>query len=122
MPIPQVSFFLNTFFLSEIPVFLMMKKTETREEVCIMNKLDKAAWQTTLAYYQTWNDVEFLEKFRNAGAKSLAQKWQEFLDLMEFGLMLKPFPSPHEHRQKVEMLNRYYQEIQRFEDRRRQRG
>lgn len=86
------------------------------------NTIDKAVWQTTLSYYRAWNEAEFREKIRNAGRKSFAQKWQEFCDLIEFGLMLKPQPSEHEQRQKVKMLNRYYETIQRFEARRQQHG
>ncbi len=34
--------------------------------------------------------------------------------LMEFDLMLKPTLSPHEQRQKVEMLNRYCEQMPHF--------
>lgn len=87
-----------------------------------MNTIDKAAWQMRLKYYRAWNEAEFREKIRNAGKKNFAQKWQEFFDLIEFGLMLKPQPSEYEQQQKVEMLNRYYEAIQRFEARRQQHG
>ena len=80
-----------------------------------MNRSEKAAWQTTVAHYRTWNEAEFFDNIRNAGKKPLSQKWQEFLSMMEFGCMLKPKPSQHEHRQKVAMLNRYYERMQRFE-------
>lgn len=87
-----------------------------------MDKPDKAAWHETLAHYQAWNDAEFREKVQNAGKKNPSQKWREFLAIMEFGLMIKPQPSEHEHRQKIEMLNRYYERMQTFEMRRSQAG
>ena len=76
----------------------------------------------TLACYQAWNDAEFHERLRHAGEKTLEQKWREYLDLMEFGMQIKPSPSVHEQRQKVEMLNHYYEQIQLFEARRKERG
>jgi hypothetical protein len=87
-----------------------------------MNKIDKTAWQATLAQYRAWNDAEWCERVRNAGKKSPAQKWHEFLDLMEFGMQIKPQPSKHEQRQKMEMWNQYYQRIQRFEAWRKRHG
>ena len=87
-----------------------------------MNTIDKTAWQATLAQYRAWNDAVWQEKVRNAGQKSPAQKWREFLDLMEFGMQIKPRPSAHEQRQKIAMLNRYYERIQRFETWREQHG
>jgi hypothetical protein len=86
------------------------------------NKIDKASWRATVAHYRAWNEVEFLANVRNAGKKSVLQKWHEFLDLMEFGMQIKPQPSKHEQRQKMEMLNQYYQRIQRFEAWRQQHG
>ncbi|GAK61297.1 hypothetical protein U27_01197 [Candidatus Vecturithrix granuli] len=74
--------------------------------------------QEILACYRAWNEAERHEQIRNAGKKPLEQKWQEYLELMAFGLALKPTPSQHEQRQKVESLNRYYEQIQRFEVRR----
>jgi hypothetical protein len=85
-------------------------------------KIDKRVWQETLKQYRALNEAEFREKIRNAGKKSPLQKWREFLAIMEFGLKIKPQPSEHEQRQKVEMLNRYYEHLQRFEVRRAQRG
>lgn len=87
-----------------------------------MNTIDKAAWQARLAQYRALNDAEWRERVRNAGKKSPTQKWHEFLDLMEFGMQIKPQPSEHEHRQKIEMLNRYYERIQRFEAWRKRHG
>jgi hypothetical protein len=87
-----------------------------------MEKIDKAAWQETLAHYRAWNEAEFRERIKNAGEKTPAQKWREFLAIMEFGLMIKPQPSEHEHRQKIDMLNQYYERMQYFESRRSQVG
>ena len=86
-----------------------------------MEKIDKIAWRETLAHYKDWNEAEFRDRIKNAGKKTPAQKWQEFLAIMEFGLMIKPQPSDHEHRQKIEMLNQYYERVQYFERRKSQR-
>lgn len=83
---------------------------------------EKMLWQATLADYRAWNEAEFQARLQAAEKKSPEQKWREFLDLMEFGLILKPEPSVHEHRQKIAMLNRYYAQLQLFEERRKQRG
>lgn len=87
-----------------------------------MDKINKTAWKETLALYQAWNEAEFRERIRNAGKKTPLQKWREFLAIMEFGLMIKPQPSEHEQRQKIEMLNQYYERVQYFERRRSQVG
>lgn len=73
--------------------------------------------QETLACYRAWNEAERQQQLRNAGKKPPDQKWREYLELMELGLAIKPEPSQHEQRQKVDMLNRYYEQIQRFEAR-----
>ncbi len=86
-----------------------------------MKSIDKMAWQTTVRYYRTWNDAKERQIVRDAGKKSPTQKWHEFLALMEFGLKIKPYPSEREQRRKVDMLNRYYEKIQQFEQRRKQR-
>lgn len=87
-----------------------------------MNMNEKKAWQAALAAYRAWNEAEFQARLREAGKKSPEQKWREFCDLMEFGLMLKPEPSIHEHRQKIAMLDYCYAQLQLFEERRKQRG
>jgi hypothetical protein len=78
--------------------------------------------QEILAYYQAWNEAERREMFRNAGKKTSEQKWQEYLQIMELGLTIKPEPSLHEHRQKIAMLNHYYEQVQQFEERRKWHG
>ena len=78
--------------------------------------------QETLAYYHAWNKAEREERFCNAGKKSIEQKCREYLEIMDFGMAIKPEPSLHEHRQKIDMLNRYYEQIALFERRRKQHG
>ncbi len=75
-----------------------------------------------LGYYQALNETEWCDCLKNAGQKSLAQKWQEFCSLIEFGYAIKPQPSLHEQRQKIEMLGQYYARIQQFEAWRQQHG
>ncbi|MCI0514953.1 hypothetical protein L0128_17195 [candidate division KSB1 bacterium] len=87
-----------------------------------MNASEKAMWRTVVAQYRAWNEAKFRAEVRNAGTKSPQQKLEEFMALMEFGLMLKPMPSPHEQRQKVEMLNRGCELMQLFVERSKSRG
>ena len=87
-----------------------------------MKQIRDMTLKETLACYQAWNDAEYHECLRHAVEKTLEQKWREYLDLMEFGLQTKPSPSLHEQKQKVETLNHYYEQIQLFEARRKERG
>ena len=87
-----------------------------------MKQIRNMTLKEAVACYQVWNDAELQERLRHAGEKTLEQKWREYLDLMEFGMQIKPSPSVHEQRQKVEMLNHYYEQIQLFEARRKERG
>lgn len=81
----------------------------------LTNRVDKTVYQEVLRQYSAWNRSELKRKIQEAGTKSSNQKWQEYLAIMEFGMMIKPHPSKHEERQKMEILNRYYQRIQQFE-------
>ncbi|MBC8180249.1 hypothetical protein H8E88_03910 [candidate division KSB1 bacterium] len=87
-----------------------------------MSTINKEMWQSTLAQYQVWNEAKFQESIRNAGKVPLLQKWRRYLSMMEFGLILKPKPSDHEQKQKMEMLNKYYEQMKLFEARRKLRG
>ena len=78
--------------------------------------------QETLACYRAWNEAEREERIRDAGKKSREQKCREYLELMAFGMAIKPEPSLNEHRQKIDMLNRYYDQMALFERRRTQHG
>jgi hypothetical protein len=80
-----------------------------------MNKLEKAAWRDTVAQLRAWNKAIQELRFRQAGSKSRQERWREFLEIMEFGLKLRPYPSRHEHQAKGEMLENYYHRMRRFE-------
>ncbi len=84
--------------------------------------LDKAAWKKILAHYRAWNEAELRAGIRDAGKKTDGQKWQEFLSVMEFGMMIRPWPSGQEQCQKIEMLNRCCQRIRHFEEWRQRYG
>jgi hypothetical protein len=43
--------------------------------------LDKKVWKEALAHYREWNEAKFAERVRNAGKKSLAEKWEEYKEL-----------------------------------------
>jgi len=83
--------------------------------------LDRAIWQKAITHYQAWNQARFREKVRQAGQKSLTEKWGEYLALMEFGLHLKPQPTRHEQRRKMEHWAQYYRLVREFERKRGER-
>ena len=85
-------------------------------------KIDRAMLQQSLIHYQAWNEAELIERIRQAGQKSPIQKWIEFLALMEFGLQIKPEPSKYEQKQKMMMLTKYYQAIEKLEQWREKHG
>jgi hypothetical protein len=82
-----------------------------------MNKINKNMLKETLAQYKALDTHEFHRKIRDAGKKNLLQKWREYLTIMDFGLKIKPVPSINEQKQKIEMLNDYYEKIKLFETR-----
>ena len=82
----------------------------------------KTDWKEVFSYYRRWNKADLQGKLRDAGKKGPDQKWQEFLSIMEFGMMIRPNPSKHEQRQEIRTQNRYYQRIQRFEKWRQDHG
>ena len=81
--------------------------------------LDRAAWRKAIAHYRAWNRAKFRARIREAGRKSLAEKWNEYLALIEFGLRLRPQPTMRERSQKMECWAQYYRLVQEFEERRR---
>lgn len=96
-----------------------MKESDVEMGDCekmAVNPSEKTAWKEVFSYYRLWNKAELQRKIQDAGRKKQEQKWQEFLSIMEFGMMIKPNPSEQEHHQKIGTLNRYYQRIQRFEE------
>lgn len=80
-----------------------------------VNRIEKAAYRDTLAQLREWNKAEQELRSLQAGRKSQQQRWREFLEIMEFGLRLRPFPSRHEQLAKVEMLENYHQRMRRIE-------
>jgi hypothetical protein len=84
--------------------------------------LDKNLLREALAHYRAWNEAEFADRLRQVGQKSQAQKWREYLALMEFGFQIRSQPTESEQRRKVETLQRYYSLIRRFEEKRQQGG
>ena len=86
--------------------------------------LNKEIIQEAQAHYRAWNEAKFADRARRgwAGQKNLAQKWHEYLDLMEFGRQIRPQPSLSQQRRKWANLAQYYQRIQQFEAWRQERG
>ncbi len=93
-----------------------------RERNTSAHTLDKSTWKKILGHYRAWDEAELWARIRDAGKKTDEQRWQEFLSIIEFGMMIKPQPGRQEQCQKIEMLNRYYQRIRRFEEWRKRHG
>jgi len=83
---------------------------------------DRAMWLRALEHYRAWNEAKFADRVRRAGQRSPAEKWRAYLDLIAFGRRIRPQPSEWEQKRKVEALLTYYARLQRFEERRKQRG
>lgn len=79
---------------------------------------EKLAWRNRIAELRAWNKFGLETRRLRAGQKSHQQRWQEYIEIMEFGLKLKPRPSRHEQQAKAEELEKYYRQIIRFEQRR----
>ncbi len=84
--------------------------------------LDKAIWQEALAYYRAWNEAEFLDRVRNAGKKTDAEKWREYKDLFAFGQRFRPTPSARALAKSAQEWAAYYEKIQLFEAQRKRHG
>ncbi len=84
--------------------------------------LDKKVWREAVEEYRAWNEAEFAYRVRHAGEKTDEEKWREYCDLLNFGTKIKPRPSEHERRSKLEMWQRYLEQMQLFEARRKGHG
>ncbi len=84
--------------------------------------LDKAIWQEALAQYRAWNEAEFEERVRSAGKKSPAEKWREYRAMFALARRLKPELGPGGQALAALEWETYYEQLQRFEARRRACG
>ena len=84
--------------------------------------LDKKALREALAQYRAWNEANFVERVRNAGKKTLAEKWQEYVSLYELARSIKPELSPGAQVMAAREWEDYYERMQRFEAQRQPHG
>jgi hypothetical protein len=84
--------------------------------------LNKVIWQQALAHYRAWNEAEFIDQVRDAGKKTPEEKWREYQALFAFGRRLRPEPSPAAQRQTAREWEYFYEQIRRFEARRKTHG
>ncbi len=84
--------------------------------------LDKDLYRRAYESYREWNDVEAAERARSAGRLSAAEAWRQYVDLVEFCWRLAPEPSVHQRREKLAAIDRYYDAVQRLEERRQAHG
>jgi hypothetical protein len=83
---------------------------------------DPAVLREALAEYRAWNEAVFVDKVRNAGKKSHAEKWREYRSLYSFARKTKPELSPLGQVMAAQEWTYYYEQVQRFADRSRSGG
>ena len=81
--------------------------------------LDKALWREVLAHYRAWNEDVFRDRVLRAGEQTPAEKWRVYLELMSFGLKIRPTPSVWQQRRTMADWETYYARIKKFEEWRR---
>lgn len=77
--------------------------------------IDKENYKKALEYYRQQNEAELKERIRNAGKLTPEQAWQQYVDLWEFCVNLNPGAGKGQRLMKLESLNEYYANIQKFE-------
>ena len=68
--------------------------------------------------YREWNRDKFREEVISAGSLSPEEKWQQYLELVEFCRALKAEQNPYDKRQAQQDWQNYYTSIQKFEEKR----
>jgi hypothetical protein len=101
-----------------------MKVDERAEnhESASLTPLDPVAVREALAHYRAWNEAEFVDRVRNAGKKTPAEKWREYQDLFAFARSIKPELSPGAQVLAAQEWVDYYEKLKRFEARRGSHG
>lgn len=84
--------------------------------------IDKELYRQARRWYQEWNRAEAIARARNAMNLTPQQRWDQFVDLWEFGWQMRRPTSGWARQEKLETLDRYYKRVQALESWRRTRG
>jgi len=84
--------------------------------------IDKKLYRQAYEQYKQWNKIKFAERIRNTAKLSSAERWEQYVDLVEFLWELSPEQTPRQRQQKIAEWEYYYSQIQRFEERRHKHG
>lgn len=84
--------------------------------------IDKKLYRQAYKQYKQWNEIKFAERIRNTAKLSSAERWEQYVDLVELLWELSPDQTPRQRQQKMAELEYYYSQMQRFEERRRKDG
>ena len=85
-------------------------------------KLDKELYQQVYEWYRQWNQVELIERARNAGRLSPQDAWRQYAELWVFCRKLSPEPSQLQRKLRLAAWEEYYARVMRMEERRQQLG
>lgn len=77
--------------------------------------LDKALYREAYRSLREWSEAA--ERARPREPLSPAELWQRYVALVEFSWRLCPEPSARQRREKMAALNRYYERVQKLEER-----
>lgn len=86
--------------------------------------IDKTLYRQAYEQYKQWNDIKFAERIRNTANLSSAERWEQYVDLVELLWEMSPdfIQTPRQRQQKIAEWEYYYSQMQRFEERRRKHG
>jgi hypothetical protein len=85
-------------------------------------KIDKELYRKAYAALREWSEAERIERIRDARRLTPQERWQQFVDLVDFGLRIAPPESERLRDQKMAALDRYYERVRRMEAGRHARG
>lgn len=90
--------------------------------MAVEKKLDKKLYQEWYQSMRRWNEAELIDRIRNAGKQTPQQGWEQFVALIEFCWKLAPPQSDYQRKEKLDVLQHYYERIRKFEAWRQARG
>ena len=85
-------------------------------------QIDKELYRKAYASLREWSEAERLERIRDARRLTPQERWQQFVDLVDFSLRIAAPESEEIRSRKMAALDRYYERVRRMEAGRRARG
>ncbi len=85
-------------------------------------QLDKELYRKAYESFKEWNEAKLLDRVRDADTLTPQEAWRRYVALWKFGWKLCPQQSEWQQKQKAEILELYYQRVQKLEARRKAHG